>query len=344
MNAIAKTKGDVFKIQLQKMRPNLAASLPSHISPEKFERVALTAVQINPQLLTADQHSLFLACQRAAADGLLPDGREGALVMFKDKVQWMPMVAGLMKLARNSGEISAINAHVVYEGEKFAVVLGDDERIEHERDMGAVDAAKPIAVYAVAKLKNGETVREVMTWKQIMKRRAVSRTRDGGPWSSWTEEMARKTAIRALAKRLPFDTDRDGDQRTQSAIERVDEDSTIEGVAETPENHVPAHASRLDLIEGKIAEAEVVQTAPTDDFPAVVTPRDHDDDSILPENPLADLREMMAACATNKALDACMQGETWRGMLKQLSVADDDTLRQEVSAKRREFRAAEKGT
>lgn len=108
----------------------------------------------------------------------------------------------------------------------------------------------------------------------------------------------------------------------------------------------PELAERIDTaVNDLLALFEPSPEAPTDDFPGVVTPREPpDDDSILPPSPLADMREMLATCATNKALDACMQGATWRGMLKQLSVADDDTLRQEVSAKRREFRAAEKSS
>uniref|UniRef100_UPI00195373C4 recombinase RecT n=1 Tax=Klebsiella aerogenes TaxID=548 RepID=UPI00195373C4 len=46
--------------------------------------------------------------------GLLPDGREGAIVEFSGKAQWMPMIGGLRKKVRNSGEIATWEAHVVY--------------------------------------------------------------------------------------------------------------------------------------------------------------------------------------------------------------------------------------
>ena len=77
---------------------------------------------------------------KAAQDALLPDGREGALVIYRtklrtndgqerwvDAVQWMPMVWGLMKKARNSGEIASITAHVVYRHDHFKLRLGDDD-------------------------------------------------------------------------------------------------------------------------------------------------------------------------------------------------------------------------
>jgi recombination protein RecT len=250
--AVAKTKGEAFVRALTQMEPQLQSALPAHVPLERFKRVVVMAVQKAPDLLDADQRSLFLACQRAAADGLLPDGREGAIVLFGKQAQWMPMVAGLMKLARNSGEIASINAHVAYKGEKFCVVLGDDEKIEHERNLELADGAEPIGVYAIAKLRNGEVVREVLTKAQVEKIRNVSRAKGNGPWVTWWEEMARKTAIRRLAKRLPLATDRDADARLVSAAERHDViDAEVE---EAPAESAarPKVAGKLDLIEGSI--------------------------------------------------------------------------------------------
>jgi recombination protein RecT len=258
MNQLVKAEGEKFKNLLSQQRRNIMAALPSHISVEKFERVCLLAVQRNPDLLApgVNKQSLFLACQRAAADGLLPDGREGALVLFGNTVQWMPMVAGLMKLARNSGEIASISAHVAYKGEKFAVILGDEERIEHERDLELSDGAEVLAVYAVAKLKNGETVREVMTKAQVEKVRNVSRAKNKGPWVDWWDEMAKKTVIRRLSKRLPLSSDRDADARLQAAAEREDADVDFSGLTleatEQPKDEFEAASS------GMTVEAEVI--------------------------------------------------------------------------------------
>jgi recombination protein RecT len=218
-----------LRAEMARMAPELANALPPHIAPERFQRVVLTAIQSNPDLLEADRRSLWAACVKAAQDGLLPDGREGALVTFFDRrrgrllAQWMPMVAGILKKVRNSGELSSVTANVVYEGEHFRVVLGDEERIEHERDLDAVGRRDPIAVYAIATMRSGERVREVMTWGQVDDVRAISRAPERGPWSAWTEEMARKTVIRRLAKRLPMSSDREEDDALRRVIERVDE-------------------------------------------------------------------------------------------------------------------------
>ena len=206
-----------LKAGLERMRPQLSVALPAHIPVERFERVVLTAVNVTPELIQADRRSLFNACQRAAQDGLLPDGREAALVIFntkvkqdnKDvwikKVQYMPMVYGIIKKVRQSGEVVEFRSRIVYEKDTFRFVLGDDERIEHESFLG--DAGKPIAVYAIAKGAEGWVEREVMTVAEVEKVRAVSKSSNNGPWVSWWTEMARKTVMRRLSKRLPISSE-----------------------------------------------------------------------------------------------------------------------------------------
>jgi recombination protein RecT len=197
-----------FRGDFQRMSGEIAAALPPHIPPERFMRVVVTAVNADPALLDADRKSLFEASMRSAQDGLLPDKREGALVIFKNRVQWMPMIAGILKKVRNSGELVSIGAHVVYENDRFAYVLGDEERIEHEPKMDG-PRGKARAVYAIAKTKDGGIYREVMSLEEVEKVRKVSRAANNGPWVEWWEEMARKTVLRRLAKRLPMSSDMD---------------------------------------------------------------------------------------------------------------------------------------
>src|SRR3954465_4392012 len=79
-----------FRDQFKRMESEVGAALPQHIPVERFMRVVLTAVNESPDLLDADRRSLLGASLKAAQDGLLPDGRDGALVVYKTKV----MVSG----------------------------------------------------------------------------------------------------------------------------------------------------------------------------------------------------------------------------------------------------------
>jgi recombination protein RecT len=197
---------------LEKMRPQFQVMLPSHIKPEAFERVVMTAVNNSPDLLDADRRSLFLACTLAAQDGLLPDKREGALVIYKDKtgkklVQWMPMVYGLIKKMRQSGEITNVIARIVYQKEidsgRFTFTISDGEEHLHHDPMLWGDRGEKVLVYASAKFKDGHVEAYPMHKTDVMKRKAMSKS-SSGPWQSWEEEMWLKTAIRYLAKKLPL--------------------------------------------------------------------------------------------------------------------------------------------
>ena len=199
--------------QLGQMRPELQKALPAHVSVDKFERVVQTALNQQPDLMDCTRRSLFGACVNAAQDGLLPDGREGAIVSFRDnksgttQAQWMPMVAGILKKVRNSGELSSISTQVVCENDHFDYQLGDEEYIDHKPELA--DRGEVIAAYAIAKLKDGSTMREIMGRGEIDRVRSVSKSKDNkyGPWMQWYGEMARKTALRRLSKRLPMSTD-----------------------------------------------------------------------------------------------------------------------------------------
>ena len=197
---------------LTTMSNEFEAALPPQISVDKFIRTTITAVQMNPDLLQADRKSLLGTCMKAAQDGLMLDGREAAPVIFGGKngktVQYMPMVGGILKKIRNSGELASISAQVAYSKDHFDYELGDDEKIVHKPSLDS-DRGQPIAVYAIAKTKDGAVYREVMSVDDVEKVRKSSRAGQYGPWKDWWDEMAKKTVIRRIAKRLPSSADVD---------------------------------------------------------------------------------------------------------------------------------------
>jgi recombination protein RecT len=189
------------------MAPELAKVLPDHVTPDKFERVTLTALQRAPDLLSCDRKSLFESVMQCAQDGLIPDGREAALTKFGSKVAYMPMVAGILKKVRQSGELSTITAQMVYQMDDFQYWIDDEgEHLKHTPEM-IRDAGEPLAVYAMARTKDGGVYIEVLRMSDVQKIRSSSRGGNAGPWAQWSDQMAKKSAIRRLAKRLPMSTD-----------------------------------------------------------------------------------------------------------------------------------------
>lgn len=259
---------------LTQMGDQLKMALPSHINVEKFQRVTMTAIQANPDLLAADRRSLFGAVVKAAQDGLLPDGREGALVIFNTKnrqsggydkkVQWMPMIAGILKKIRQSGEIASVDVHVVHEHDKFTYRPGLDAVPVFEPDWFA-DRGKPIGAYAIATLKTGEVIPpEIMNVQQIEDVRKVSRSSDKGPWVEWWGEMARKTVMRRFAKRLPSSTDIEAEfERDETMLSKS---AMLAISSETPAQIERDHAmGRLDALEHQIeAGSEQSEEGPSE--------------------------------------------------------------------------------
>lgn len=224
---------DAVRNQLTAMQPQFAAALPKHVSPERFVRVVMTAVQMTPALLNADRRTLFASAMKASQMGLLPDGREGAIVTFKDQAQFMPMVAGIMKMVRNSGEISTWSVQAVYENDNFDFCLGDDEHITHKPAL--TGRGKIIAVYSIVSMKDGEKSREVMSVEDVNAIRARSRSGNSGPWVSDFAEMAKKTVVRRHAKRLPMSTDLDDVLRSDDELfQPPEQPEAAPAQAETP--------------------------------------------------------------------------------------------------------------
>jgi recombination protein RecT len=226
---------------IRKLEPEFKLALPAHIPAEKFTRVAVTAVNSNPDLLKEDidKRSLLGAVTKAAQDGLILDGREAALVVFKTKegkkVQYLPMVAGVLKKMRNSGEISNISYGLVYRKEydagRFKYIKGDTESLTHDPILFE-DKGDMIGVYAVVTLKDGAKVREFMDMQQLKKVQATSKTGDSeyGPWKKWFEEMCVKSVLKKVSKLCPQSSDidqvmredDDGDDWTPATISAID--------------------------------------------------------------------------------------------------------------------------
>lgn len=231
---ITKPRQDDWRKQLDAMRPEWQALFPSQQHVDRFRRVVATAIANNPDLLHADRRTLLGAATMAAQDGLMPDGREGALVIYNTKVKdgdgkehwikavrWMTMVAGVLKKIRQSGEILDISVQVVYQTDKFKYQLGDAPLITHEPNLEAEERGDLRFVYAICRTKEGGVYREVMTRAQVDKVRAAAKS-EKGPWKDWYDEMARKSCLRRLSKYLPNGGDIEAIfAREEQAVEHV---------------------------------------------------------------------------------------------------------------------------
>jgi len=262
------------------MEDKFAAALPAHIPPQRFVRTTISALA-NPMLsrvrdTPAGRKSIYDACLKAASDGLLLDGREAALVAYRQKsgdewidvAQYMPMVAGIMKKARNSGEIASLVCQVVYANDLFEIdYVSAEAPITHRPDLA--NRGEMMGVYAVARFKDGSWSQpEYMSVEQVQAIRKRSRAAEKGPWVTDFAEMARKTVIRRLSKYLPSSTDKDGFSevvRRDDDLYAQDDAPTLQAVAAPAKKSAAAVLAAPAVVEvahdadtGEVADGDDV--------------------------------------------------------------------------------------
>lgn len=210
---LAKRTETIFDL-VRKQKEQIAVALPKHMDADKLIRIVTTELRKNPKLAECSKESLLGAMMVSAQLGL----EVGVLGHCYFIPQWNSKTRtsdvrfevgykGLLKLARNSGEISALYSDVVCENDEFDINLGTDHSIKHKIDFKNPNGrGKEILYYAVVKYKDGTEDFEYMTLADIDKRRKASQGGDSeySPWVKWTTEMAKKTVLKKLCQRLPL--------------------------------------------------------------------------------------------------------------------------------------------
>jgi recombination protein RecT len=219
---------------IERAQTKIASVVPRHLTAERLTRVAIACITRTPALLACSPPTLLQAVMQAAELGLEPGSAlgEAYLVPYGKAAQLIVGYRGLIALARRSGQIEDIEAHVVREGDHFKMTKGIHQVLEHEPALDAGEPAPLRLVYAMAWLKGSTRPHvEVMTKAEIDKVRARSKASGSGPWVSDYEEMSRKTVVRRLVKYLPMSVE----MARASEVEQADDVDAIDVVAvETP--------------------------------------------------------------------------------------------------------------
>lgn len=193
-----------LKQTIQAMMPQIALALPSVITPERFTRMALTAISSNSKLEQCTEHSFLGAMMNAAQLGLEPNTPLGQayLIPYGNQCQFQIGYKGLIDLAHRSGEFTNIYAEVVYEKDEFDYELGLEPRLVHKPTL--TDRGEPIYYYAVYKLKNGGFGFKIMSKEDVEDFRKKYSKAKNSPWVTNFDEMAKKTVLKQVLKYAPI--------------------------------------------------------------------------------------------------------------------------------------------
>ena len=243
-------------IQAQSKRISLV--LPKGFDETRFTNLVVTACKSKPALLEClrtpqGQVSLLLSVMQAASIGLEPDTplQEAWLLPRKVKgvqeAQLSIGYVGLLKLARRSGEIKTIYAEVVHENDRFDYQFGTDPKIDHKPAAGERGALTH--AYAVARYKDDGFNFIVLDEVAVHARRASSdswkydSSRPYSPWTTNTEAMWRKSAIRALRPYLPLTAEAASAIESDERVLTFGEDGSLTPVVDAESEEI---AGELD--------------------------------------------------------------------------------------------------
>lgn len=216
------------------MKPEIERALPEVITPERFTRMALSALNTTPKLAECSQMSFLSALMNAAQLGLEPNTPLGQayLIPYKNKsgleCQFQIGYKGLLDLAYRNPEMQIVQAHEVYENDEFDYELGMNPKLVHKPILG--DRGELRLFYGMFRLTNGGFGFEVMSKTAVESyAREYSQSYDSSfsPWQKNFIDMAKKTVIKKALKYAPLRTDFRRAMSTDGTIkEELNEDMT----------------------------------------------------------------------------------------------------------------------
>ena len=210
----------LFKVNLEAIKK----SAPRGVADaNRLIRIAFNAIVYDDKLRKCTQASIIGGVMEAVKLGITLGGpmQEGWLIPFMDSRsnQYVAtLVVGYMgyrNIIDRGRSVLDLHPYSVFKGDFFEYELGSRPYVRHKvgwmcdppttREEWRGRGAPPdmLAAYAVAHLRGGGMQLEVLNMPQIESHRLRSRAKDSGPWVTDYEQMALKTTIRVIAKRLP---------------------------------------------------------------------------------------------------------------------------------------------
>lgn len=241
---------------IKAMEGEIAKALPAVMTKERFTRMVLSAISVNPKLASCTKASFLGAMMNAAQLGLEPNTPLGQayILPYQNKgameAQFQIGFKGMIDLAYRSGEVELVQAHIVYENDKFECEYGLEPKLTHvpaDKNRG-----EPVKVYAMFKTKSGGYGFEVMSMEDVREHAAkYSKAYNSSfsPWRTNFEEMAKKTVLKKVLKYAPLKSD---------FVKAVVQDETVKSDLSEDMSEVPDEVIYVDSYEVNNDTGEVI--------------------------------------------------------------------------------------
>lgn len=259
--AVAERKPKTMVDFITERKDDVAQALPSVLTPERFTRMALNALNVNSKLRECTPMSFVGAMMQAAQLGLEPNTPLGeAYLIPRKNYQTGAMECsfqlgyhGILSLAHRSEQLKDIYAHTVYANDYFVYELGLETKLIHKP--AATNRGDPVYFYAVYHTKAGGSGFEVMSIEDVRKHAAKHsdgyRSGKQTPWKTDFEAMAKKTVLIQALKYAPKSTEVARGLASDNTVKPViSEDMALE-----PDTTVETDFADVDPDTGEIKEA-----------------------------------------------------------------------------------------
>jgi len=304
--------------------PNKAAdlyrSLPSHIKPQIYERNISIVLMENPELMQFPPALIYREVAKAASLGLYLDpalGEAYIVVAYNYKTQRKePQLRigyrGMIKLARQTGNVSTIACHEVCALDDVEVDLGCP-KVFHHRPKLFTERGPVVGYVATIEFKDHaafdlepmsvrqcHAIRERSDAWKAFKENKIKST----PWSTDEIEMCKKTDLRRLLKR------QEQSPEIVRAYQIEDEAEYGQAVVQGPQRYrieARTPAPEGAMIEGpqdqapkesKEAQEAQAETQASEGTPHVIAPHNRETGEVLTWQEWGS--EMIAAVRTAK--------------------------------------------
>lgn len=218
----------------------LPAAVKASMTPERFARIAISAIQKTPKLAETSPQSFMISLMQAAQLGLEPNSPLGQayLIPYGNETTFQIGYKGLLALAYRNPNVAVIQARTVYENDEFSVEYGLHEDIIHKPTFG--EQGDPIGYYAYYRMKDGSGSFCFMSRPEMedFRRQYTKANKPDTPWNTAFDAMAKKTVIKRLLKYAPIG----GDLQTAIAVDETvpDVEPDLANVIDTVASEVVA--------------------------------------------------------------------------------------------------------
>lgn len=258
--------------QLQDIKKCFALPFSSfrnaYADPKEADRIMAREIEFAAQAMITNNYlikcaqknpiSLVNALKNVALtrSTLNPTLKQGYLVPFGDAITFMPSYMGLIDVLINNGLVRKVEAHCVYEGDKFEMKHGTNGYLSHIPDVwGSHNKERLKGAYYYAVMTDGSELFDAIPIDEIEKiRKRAPSAKSSSPWNTDYEQMCVKTAIRRAFKFIAKNGISENKVKALEAIFDYDEKVEQNWIAEQKQTSTVTTGTRIDEEDAEFEE------------------------------------------------------------------------------------------